>query len=140
MRMSTKGRYALRLMTDLARNSAGNLVSLKDISARQEISVKYLEQIVASLCKAGLLKSNRGAQGGYRLSRPPEEYTAGMILRATEGSLFPVSCLEDTPNQCPRSKNCSVLVFWQGLSDVMSHYVDGVRLSDLARLECSSEN
>ena len=100
MQISTKGRYALRLMLDLAVHNTGELVKIKDISARENISEKYLEQIISSLKKAGYVKSLRGAQGGYMLAREPETYTVGTILRLTEGSMKPVACLEDEPNQC----------------------------------------
>ena len=102
MKVSTKGRYALRLMADLAAHDTGEWVRLKEISERQAISVKYLEQIIPLLTRAKLVKSSRGNSGGYRLTRPPQAYTAGEILRATEGDLSPIACLEDTPNQCPR--------------------------------------
>ncbi|MCI5800862.1 MAG: Rrf2 family transcriptional regulator [Oscillospiraceae bacterium] len=131
MRVSTKGRYALRLMIDLAVHDSGEYTALKDVSARQGVSIKYLEQIVSLLGKAGLLKSIRGPQGGYRLARAPEEYTAGEILRLTEGSLTPVPCLDDRPNQCPRYAGCSTAAFWKGLEKAVSDYVDSVTLADL---------
>ena len=106
MQISTKGRYALRLMLDLAVHNTGELVKIKDISARENISEKYLEQIISSLKKAGYVKSLRGAQGGYMLAREPETYTVGTILRLTEGSMKPVACLEDEPNQCSRAGRC----------------------------------
>lgn len=135
MRVSTKGRYALRLMVDLALHSGGEYIALKDISARQEVSVKYLEQIVALLGKAGFLKSVRGPCGGYRLARAPEDYTAGEILRLTEGSLAPVPCLDDKPNRCPRYARCSTISFWEGLEQAVGRYLDSVTLADLARQE-----
>ena len=100
VKISTRGRYALRLMLDLALHDTGEYISLRDISARQEISVKYLEQIVTVLGRAGLVRSVRGPQGGYRLSKAPADYTAGEILRTIEGSLAPVACLDDSPNAC----------------------------------------
>lgn len=103
MKISTKGRYALRLMLDLALHNDGEYITIKAIAQRQEVSDKYLEQIVPMLSRAGYLKSVRGAQGGYRLAKTPKEYTVGMILRLIEGDLAPVACLEDTPNQCPRA-------------------------------------
>ena len=109
MQISTKGRYALRLMLDLAVHNTGELVKIKDISARENISEKYLEQIISSLKKAGYVKSLRGAQGGYMLAREPETYTVGTILRLTEGSMKPVACLEDEPNQCSRAGECVTL-------------------------------
>ena len=131
MQISTKGRYALRLMLDLAVHNTGELVKIKDISARENISEKYLEQIISSLKKAGYVKSLRGAQGGYMLAREPETYTVGTILRLTEGSMKPVACLEDEINQCPRASECLTLSFWQGLADTIDYYVDSVTLEDL---------
>ncbi len=131
MKISTKGRYALRLMLDLAQNSHGEAVALRDISARQEISTKYLEQIVSTLSRAGLLKSSRGAQGGYRLTRQPEEYTVGEILRITEGELAPVACLDTDAEPCPRADDCLTLPFWKGMEKAIEDYVDHVTLKDL---------
>lgn len=131
MKISTKGRYALRLMLDLALNDTGEPVRIKDISARQDLSDKYLEQIVSVLNKAGFVKSIRGPQGGYRLSKPPKQYTVGSILRLTEGSLVPVSCLEDDPNECPRQEQCATLVLWKKLNDAISDVVDTITLADL---------
>lgn len=132
MKVSTKGRYALRLMVDLGINSADDkYVSLKDISARQNISIKYLEQIVTPLHRAGLVRSIRGAQGGYRLSRKPEKYTAGEILRAIEGSFAPIACLETEVNECERYKECATVGFWEGMYKVISDYVDSVTLKQL---------
>lgn len=131
MKVSTKGRYALRMMIDLAENSSGQFVALKDVSLRQGISLKYLEQIVTTLGKAGFIKSLRGPFGGYILSRDPAEYTVGAILRATEGPLAPVSCLEDEENECIRYSHCSTVDFWAGLYDVINVYVDSVTLADL---------
>lgn len=132
MKISSKGRYALRLMIDLALYGSGGFTSLKDVSARQGISVKYLEQIVIQLSRAGFLKSARGAGGGYRLAAPPSDYTAGDILRAVEGSLAPVACLEDSVNECPRYGQCSTVHFWEGLNQVINQYVDSFTLQDLA--------
>ncbi len=131
MKISTKGRYALRVMIDLAGRQEGAVISLRDISQRQGITLKYLEQIIPLLSRAGLLKSVRGSNGGYRLTRSVSAYTAGEILRAVEGSLVPVACLEDDPNLCPRCDDCKTLPFWQGLSKVIDNYVDGVTLEDL---------
>ena len=130
--ISTKGRYALRVMIDLALYSNGTYITLKDISARQEISVKYLEQVISLLNKAGFLHSLRGNNGGYRLSRKPEEYTAGEILRAAEGSLAPIACLQDSPNQCSRSRPCTTLSFWEKYYQIITDYVDGITLQELA--------
>jgi len=131
MKVSTRGRYALRLMIDLAENGGEGLVTLRDVAQRQEISVKYLEQIVSVLSKAGLVRSSRGPQGGYSLSRPAEEYTVGDILRLTEGDLAPVSCLEGEENQCSRCDRCGTLGFWNGLYAVVNQYIDRFTLADL---------
>ena len=131
MRISTKGRYALRLMLDLAEHQGDGCVSLKDVAQRQDISKKYLEQIVPTLSRAGFLLTNRGYQGGYRLARRPEDYTARDILRLTEGSLAPVACLDCEVNTCPRSANCPTLPLWQGLDRVIEDYLAGVTLQDL---------
>lgn len=132
MKISTRGRYALRLMLDLAMAPEGELVTIKSIAARQEISDKYLEQIITVLSRAGLVKSTRGAQGGYRLTKPAADYTAGMILRAIEGSLVPVACMEDEPNQCPRADKCVTLDVWKQLSDAINGVVDNITLEELA--------
>lgn len=132
MKISTKGRYALRLMLDLAMQQEGSYTSLKDVSKRQSVSMKYLEQIVAQLCRSGYIRSLRGPQGGYRLSRLPEEYSIGDILRVTEGDLSPTACLQDQPNACPGAAFCPTLPFWQGLSDVVNNYVNQVTLADIA--------
>lgn len=120
MKISTKGRYALRLMIDLAQHDAGEYISLKEISGRQEISVKYLEQIVILLAKAGFLRSVRGPQGGYKLAKPPQEYKVGDILRLTEGSLAPVACLEHEPNECARYGECPTIAFGRGLRRLLT--------------------
>ena len=131
MMISTKGRYALRVMIDIAVYSNGNYISLKDISARQEISVKYLEQVISLLNKAGFLHSLRGNNGGYKLAKAPDQYTVGDILRITEGSLAPVSCLEEGADPCDRSDTCATFALWQGLDRVISEYLDSVTLQDL---------
>ena len=123
MQISTKGRYALRLMLDLAVHNTGELVKIKDISARENISEKYLEQIISSLKKAGYVKSLRGAQGGYMLAREPETYTVGTILRLTEGSMKPVACLEDG--------ECVTLRLWKMLDEAIEGVLDKVTLQDL---------
>jgi Rrf2 family protein len=131
MKISTKGRYSLRLLLDLAEHKQEGFVALKDVAQRQGISKKYLEQLVAPLNVAGVLRTNRGFQGGYMLACPPEQYTVGQILRVTEGSLCPVPCLEDSPNQCPHSGNCKTLPMWQGLQRVIDEYLNGVTLQAL---------
>ena len=134
MKISTRGRYALRTMLDLAMHDEGNLIPLKEISKRQGITLKYLEQVMNLMSKAGYVRSVRGAGGGYRLAKQPSEYTIGDILRAAEGSLAPISCLEDEINPCPRSMECMTLGFWEGLADVINTYVDGITLEDLLKL------
>lgn len=131
MKISTKGRYALRLMLDIALNDAEAPVRIKDIAERQQISDKYLEQIVSSLNKAGFVKSLRGPQGGYRLTKKPEEYTVGMILRLIEGSLAPVACLDDEVNNCKRADRCPTLILWEKLYEAISGVVDNITLADL---------
>lgn len=133
MMISTKGRYALRLMADLALNGRSGYISLKDVSQRQDISVKYLEQIVSSLCKAGYILSARGSRGGYRLGKEPGEYIVGDILRVTEGNLSPVACLNSETNTCPRAEDCLTLDFWQGLYKTIDEYVDSVTLEDIIK-------
>lgn len=135
MKISTKGRYALRLMTDVAVHGGEGFVSLKDVAERQQISMKYLEQIAGTLSKAGLLRSSRGAQGGYQLTRAPKDYTVGCILRLTEGNLAPVACLVDERNQCEHCDACATLDFWTGLYAAVNAYVDRYSLEDLVRTE-----
>lgn len=132
MKISTKGRYAVRVMLDLALNNTGECIKVKDIATRQGISEKYLEQIIAALSRAGYVKSVRGAQGGYRLTRAPEEYTVGMILRVTEGSLAPVACLEEGADICERCDTCETLGVWKELAKAIDAVVDGVTIADLA--------
>lgn len=131
MKISTKGRYALRVMIDLAVNDKGDYVSLKDISNRQEVSLKYLEQIMALLNKAGYVKSTRGNNGGYRLAKSPEEYKVGDILRKTEGDLAPIACVNG--EECGKRENCKTFKFWQGLDNVINEYVDSKTLADLIK-------
>lgn len=133
MKVSTKGRYAIRLMLDIAQHSGEGNVSIKEVSERQGISVKYLEQIVNMLSKAGYLRSRRGSQGGYRMSKDPSEYTVGNILRITEGEMAPVSCLEDEENTCPRVKDCPTIEFWKGLYKTINDYLDSVTIADLLK-------
>ncbi len=130
--ISTKGRYALRVMIDLALYGGDGYITLKDISARQEVSVKYLEQVIALLNRSGFLRSLRGNNGGYMLAVDPGTITAGDILRAAEGSLAPIACLRDEPNRCPRQSMCTTIEFWEGLKDTVDQYVDGITLQDLA--------
>ena len=132
MMISTKGRYALRVMIDLAQHSDEEYISLKGIASRQEVSAKYLETIVSVLNRAGLLRSYRGKEGGYKLAKKPEEYTVFEILRATEGSLAPVSCLENNSDiTCSRAYSCYTLPMWKKLDDIVNDYLDKVTLKDL---------
>lgn len=131
MKISTKGRYALRMLIDLAIHHADGFVALKDIADRQSISKKYLEQIVPLLNKADLLKTNRGYQGGYALAKSPDKYTVGEILRVTEGNLCPVSCLQYPVNECPRASECITLPVWEGLYKAINDYLDSVTIQDI---------
>ena len=131
MKISTKGRYALRMMIDLGEHIDDGYVTLKDIAVRQEISKKYLEQIVSLLSRSDFLITSRGYQGGYRLARRPDQYTVGDILRLTEGSLEPIACLDTHPNTCNRAASCATLPMWKGLSKVINEYLDSVTLQDL---------
>lgn len=131
MKISTKGRYALRLMMDLAENNTGSPISLKDVAQRQDISDKYLEQIISILNKAGYVRSVRGAQGGYMLKMEPQNYTVGMILRQTEGSLAPVACIEDDEIVCDRQQQCVTSIVYKKINDAISGVVDNITLQDL---------
>lgn len=131
MKISTKGRYALRMLLDLAERQNDGFVALKDIAERQNISKKYLEQIVPVFNKSNILRTNRGFQGGYQLAKAPDQYTVGEILRLTEGSLAPVACLDRDPVECARSGECATLPVWQGLSKVINEYLDGITLQDI---------
>lgn len=132
MKISTRGRYALRVMLDLAMNDNGDFISLKDIAKRQGISNKYLEQIISMLNKAGYLKTARGYNGGYRLARRPHEYIVGDILRATEGDMAPTYCLTEE-GECTKKENCKTYSFWKGLDDVITEYVNSKTLEDLMK-------
>ena len=131
MLISTKGRYALRLMIDLAEHQSEEYISLKEIADRQDISEKYLESIIRLLVKARAVDSLRGKGGGYRLKKAPDQYTVGSILRLTEESLAPGSCLEPDADICPRSHQCRTLSLWQGLDKVINEYLDSVTIADL---------
>lgn len=133
MKISTRGRYALRLMIDLAENRDLGNISLKDISQRQDISLKYLEQIASPLTKAGLIKSTRGAQGGYSLVYPPHHYTPLDILKVVEGPVACVSCLETEVNLCPRYNECHVVSFYKGLNKAINDYLASYTLEDLTK-------
>ena len=131
MRISTKGRYALRLMLDLAEHQGDGCVSLKDVAQRQDISKKYLEQIVPTLSRAGFLLTNRGYQGGYRLCRAPEDYTVYEILSVAEGGLAPVACLDQPENTCPRAPDCLTLPVWEGLEKTIRDYLRSITLQSI---------
>ena len=141
MMISTKGRYALRIMVDVAQHDGEMPVSVREIAQRQDISGKYMEQIISVLTRSGLLRSIRGAQGGYHLAKKPEAITVGMILRLTEGSLCPVACLETESNECERCDTCETLQVWKDLNDAINKVVDSVTIADLvARHQESIEN
>lgn len=137
MKISTKGRYAVRVMLDLATHNTGEYSKVKQIAARQGISEKYLEQIIAVLNRAGYVKSTRGAQGGYRIAGDPAAYTVGMILRLTEGSLNPVACLDGDINECERCDTCETLEVWKQLQKAINDVVDSVTIADLSEKEKS---
>ena len=140
MLISTKGRYALRVMIDLAEHQSEDFIPLKVIAERQEISEKYLESIIKLLVKAKLLNGLRGKGGGYQLTRAPEQYTVGSILRLTEESLAPVACLEDGAASCPRMASCRTLPLWQGLNKVINDYLDNVTLADLVQSDTAGND
>ena len=131
MLISTKGRYALRIMIDLAEHQTDEFISLRGIAQRQEISEKYLESIIRMLVKAKVVDSLRGKGGGYRLNKTPDQYTVGSILRLTEESLAPVSCLEANAEVCPRAGRCRTLPLWQGLDKMIYEYLESVTIADL---------
>ncbi len=133
MIVSTRGRYALRVLTDLAEHGSTDFIPLKDISERQEISRKYLESIMTLLSKNGFVDGVHGKGGGYRLNRPPEEYKIGEILRLTEGTLAPVACLEKNAEPCRRAPDCRTLPMWTKLNEMITGYLDSVSVADLMR-------
>ena len=128
MKISTKGRYALRMLLDLAEHRDEGYIALKDIAARQGISKKYLEQIVTLLNNSDMLRTNRGYQGGYMLAKEPRQYTVGQVLQITEGKLYPVACMGKEPNRCERSAFCKTLPVWQGLEKIIREYLDNITL------------
>ncbi|MDR1868941.1 MAG: Rrf2 family transcriptional regulator [Treponema sp.] len=138
MKVSTKGRYALRMLLDLAEHKGDGFISLKEIAERQNISKQYLEQIVSLLNTSNILRTNRGKQGGYMLAKEPSEYNVRDILRITEGNLAPVTCLEEEVNTCEKVATCKTIALWKGLNDVISEYLSGVTLKDM--LEQAGEN
>ena len=140
MMVSTKGRYALRVLIDLAEHQTDGYIPLKDTAARQEISEKYLEGIIKVLVKAKLLEGVRGKGGGYRLTKAPEQYTVGSILRLTENSMAPVACLEKKPNHCTRAVGCKTLQMWEGFQKVMEDYFDNITIADLVNDDQGADN
>lgn len=131
MLVSTKGRYALRVMIELAEHNRDEYVPLRQIAKKQSISVKYLESIITTLSKAEIIDGLKGKGGGYRLNRKPEEYSVGEILRFTEGTLAPVSCLECKPNKCDKTASCRTLPMWEKLETIITDYLDHVSIADL---------
>ena len=131
MRISTKGRYALRVMLDMAEHRDDGIVSLADIAKRQGISKNYLDQIMMLLKKDKFFKTTRGYQGGYKLARDPNKYSVGEILRVTEGHIAPVACLDDCGEDCDRSHGCMAMQVWSGLEEVMKDYLDNLTLQEI---------
>lgn len=136
MKISTKGRYALRMLADLAQHSGEGFVSLKDVAEREGISKKYLEQIVPLLSGGGIIKANRGNRGGYMLAVKASDLSVGTVLRATEGNLAPVTCLEYEPNSCERRSKCPTIEIWEGLYRLITDYLDGISIQDIADKGC----
>jgi len=140
MMISTKGRYALRVMIDLAEHQTEGYIPLKEIAQRQEISEKYLESILKSLVQKKFLTGLRGKGGGYRLTRAPELYTVGSVLRLTEGSLAPVACLEEDPLHCERMSTCRTLPMWKQLNQLINQFFDSITIADLMSSAQSGDN
>ncbi len=137
--VSTRGRYALRVMIDLAEHGSGGFIPLKDVVKRQGISQKYLEGIMALLSKNNLVEGLRGKDGGYRLSRNPEDYRVAEILRITEGTLAPVACLDCNEKPCERASSCKTLPLWTELDKLISGYLEGVSIADLAAIDTTGD-
>ena len=135
--VSTRGRYALRVMIDLAEHNNGGYIPMKDVASRQEISLKYLERILPTLTKAKLIEGVHGKGGGYKLTRAPEDYTVGEILRLTEGDLAPVSCLSAEADPCPKASECRTLKLWKGFYEMTNKYFDGVTVADLTTTDAA---
>lgn len=135
MKVSTRGRYALRVLIDLAEHNNGSYIPMKEVAARQELSLKYLERILPTLTKAKLIAGVHGKGGGYRLTRSPEEYSVGEVLRLTEGDLAPVACLAPDADPCPRAAECRTLKMWQDFYDMTNKYFDSISIADLAQTE-----
>ena len=131
--ISTRGRYALRVMIDLAEHGGGDFVPMKEVAARQEISLKYIERIMPLLTKENLVEGQHGKGGGYRLCRPPEDYPVGEILRATEGGLAPVACLECGAKPCPSAAECCTLPMWKKYYAMTNEFFDGISIADLMK-------
>lgn len=140
MKISTRGRYAIRVMLDLAEHNTGVYIPLADVAGRQEISEKYLEAIVAMLVKNGLLVALRGKGGGYKLTKRPKDYSVASILRVTEGSFAPVACLEHKPNQCERMNQCRTLKMWEGLQTLINNYFENITIQDLLDSDTGTDN
>lgn len=140
MLISTKGRYALRVMIDLAEHRSEDFISLREIAIRQDISEKYLESIIRLLVKAKVVESLRGKGGGYRLKKAPDEYTVDSILRLTEESLAPVSCLEEQADACPRAARCKTLPLWKGLDKAIHGYLKSVTIADLMEQDVAGDD
>lgn len=137
MMISTRGRYALRILIDLAEHSRGEYLPMKEIAGRQNLSLKYLEKILPVLAKNNLIEGIHGRGGGYKLTRPPEQYRIGEILRLTEGGLAPVACLECGAAPCPRAETCRTLPMWKEFSALSNAYFDGITLADLMKQNCA---
>ena len=135
--ISTRGRYALRVMIDLAEHGGGDFVPMKEVAARQEISLKYIERIMPLLTKENLVEGQHGKGGGYRLCRPPEDYSVGEILRITEGELAPVACLERGAKPCPRAAECRTLPMWKKYYAMTNEFFDGISIADLMKIGAS---
>ena len=140
MKISTRGRYAIRVMLDLAEYNTREYIPLADVSRRQEISEKYLEAIVAMLVKNKLLTALRGKGGGYKLTKSPDEYSIASILKVTEGSFAPIACLENEPNQCERVAHCKTLKMWEGAQKVIEDYFESITVQDLLNSDTGADN
>ena len=133
--VSTRGRYALRVLIDLAEHNSGAYIPMKDVAARQDISLKYLERILPTLTKAKLIEGVHGKGGGYKLTRSPEEYSVGEVLRLTEGNLAPVACLSADAEPCEKAAECRTLSMWRGFYDLTNKYFDGITIASLTSTE-----
>lgn len=140
MKISTRGRYAIRVLLDLSEHDTGEYIPLSDVARRQEISEKYLEAIVSMLVKNEFLTALRGKGGGYKLTKRPEEYSVGSILKVTEGSFAPVACLEHKPNQCERVAHCKTLKMWEGLQQLIENYFENITIQDLLDNDPGADN